>query len=76
MEDIGGGFGGLSDTKNSIDLDHIYRTYIASGRTYGASHERQSQKLPFLWCMLGGGPKVSLCARSGSQVRGSSTKGP
>ena len=28
---------------NSIALDHIYRTYIASGSTRGTSHGRQSQ---------------------------------
>ena len=61
---------------NSIALDHIYRLYIASGRTCGESHDRQSQFSEFLWCMLRGGPYISLCARSGIQMGRSCTQGP
>ena len=61
---------------NYITLDHVYRSYSACGRVYGATHKRKLSIFPFSWCVLGGGSKVSLCVHVGIQVGGWYANGP
>ena len=68
---------GLADDPmvKSIALDHIYRLYIASGRTCRIPRV-PIPIFPHLWCTLRGVTYVSLCARLRIQVGGSCTNSP